>query len=172
MASEATHIQQANRNQSVLDRLIADSDPASDWITVVAFYKAVHVVEAILASNESSPNNHSVDHKSRNHSLKTKYQKIWESYYFLSRSSGGARYLESRQPSGVIRSYPAFSRFLSHDKVLEDTLGIDLKQVEQEASLLLSSDSHLTRYGHSAETDEPSASPPSASFASPPKSTN
>jgi uncharacterized protein YkwD len=44
MASENVHILQANRNQKLLDSLLADTDPFTDWIANVAFYKAVRIV--------------------------------------------------------------------------------------------------------------------------------
>ncbi len=49
MSAEAEHIRLANRNQATLDYLLLDVSKCSEWIAVIAFYKSLHVVEAVFA---------------------------------------------------------------------------------------------------------------------------
>lgn len=164
MANEATHIHQANRNQAVLSDLLSSPSPPWDWIATIAFYKAVHMVEAVFSRNESPPDDNSVNHKSRNHVLKLRYPNIWRHYYYLFRASLVARYLEYGD-KGDTYAYATFSSFMSDDQVEEGLLGIDLTRVEREASSYLSGSPALNR--HTAARRD--VIPPSSPFASPPK---
>jgi len=44
-----THIWIARRNQRVLDYLLERPESCGDWIVVVAFHKALHLVEALAS---------------------------------------------------------------------------------------------------------------------------
>lgn len=142
MASEGVHIDLANRNQRFLEEILGAPVPYSDWIATVAFYKAVHVAEAVFAVNETGKAQHSTVHSERNHLLKTKYNQIWKNYSPLYRASRLARYLEFHN-----KSHPSFSTFFSHAKVVDELLGEDLVGVESEAMNLLSGRYTLNRYG-------------------------
>jgi hypothetical protein len=93
MADETDHISLANRNHDFLLRLLADG-AFPDWVATVAFYKAVHVVEAVFASDRGA---HSTSHADREDRLKTpKYKAIFKDYTHLFTASRVARYLECR----------------------------------------------------------------------------
>jgi len=49
MAREADHIALANKNHEALVHLWKDLERFPEWVTVVAFYKAVQIVEAVFA---------------------------------------------------------------------------------------------------------------------------
>jgi hypothetical protein len=50
MASKAAHVAAAKHNQATIDYLLAGSDEHLPWVVTVAFYKALHIVEAASAA--------------------------------------------------------------------------------------------------------------------------
>ncbi len=48
--SEANHLTLANKNHDALQHLMSDPQKYAEWIATVAYYKAVQVVEAVLAN--------------------------------------------------------------------------------------------------------------------------
>jgi hypothetical protein len=91
MASEKDHIALANRNQQLLDHLIGENS-FPDWITTVAFYKAIHVVEAVFANHLSR---HSTSHAHREETLSrfTAFEHIAKNFSHLLNESRNYRYL-------------------------------------------------------------------------------
>lgn len=164
MASEGVHIELANRNQDFLDELMAAPSPFSDWIATAAFYKCVHVTEAVFANNEPAATKHSIDHQKRNHLLRTSYPKIWTYYSLLYRASRIARYLEFHGAS-----HATFSGYMNHGRVLTVLLDTHLVGVENESLALLSGSHVLRTYG--TPPPIPPATPPSPAFALPPAAT-
>ena len=74
MPSDLTHIALANRNQKTLDHLKDDVKKNAEWIVTVAFYKALHIVEAIFFHSEAVPGTgrrHVQDHGERDFLLKS-----------------------------------------------------------------------------------------------------
>lgn len=55
MASEAAHLAKADSNQSFLETI---GDEYPDWLAIVAFYKAVHLVEALFAKEGRQSKSH------------------------------------------------------------------------------------------------------------------
>jgi hypothetical protein len=53
MSTEAEHLALANRNQAALDHLLSDTARCSEWVAVVAFYKSLHVAEAVFLRGKS-----------------------------------------------------------------------------------------------------------------------
>lgn len=134
MAKEADHISLANRNHDALLHLIDDSSRFTEWIATIAFYKAIHVVEAVFASRSDW---HSSSHFAREKCLKKgAYQGIWKNYYHLLNASKIARYLADS--SG---SFSQFSDFMSADDVKKKLVAKRLYGVEQHALAFLSKDS-------------------------------
>jgi hypothetical protein len=66
MANETDHIKLANRNHDILHSLI-DEGRFMDWAVTTAFYKAVHIVEAVFANDLHT---HSTSHTEREKTLK------------------------------------------------------------------------------------------------------
>lgn len=87
MANEQAHRLKADQNRDFL-RTIGDG--YADWLAVVAFYRAVHLVEAVFARDSI----HSTDHNGRNNLLKRSYKPLWAEFKPLFDSSRLARYSE------------------------------------------------------------------------------
>jgi hypothetical protein len=77
MASERDHIACANRTQKTIGHLLQDCATHSPWIATTAFYKALHVVEAVFANDSTV--GHTPDHDQREQTLKRtrKYAHIY-----------------------------------------------------------------------------------------------
>lgn len=81
MPSKEAHVAAAKQNQATIDYLLISNDHLP-WVVTVAFYKALHVVEAVFVADTHSPAAHTDDHKVRNRLLKTtnRYQQLWRMY--------------------------------------------------------------------------------------------
>ncbi len=133
MASEADHISLANHNHDALMALMPAVDRFPDWVSTIAFYKAVHVVEAVYAI---VLNKHSCSHHDREQVMKArKFAAIYKDYAHLLTASRVARYLENA--SGT--KYKKFSDFLDGSRV-KQLIGQRLVRLEQSALLFLSDD--------------------------------
>ena len=132
MPSKAAHVQAAQENQRAIDHLSEKIDEFPQWVTTIAFYKALHIVEAILAAEGK----HCDDHAARNLLLKStrRFQHIWKHYRPLFNDSLVARYLRE---DGNSPTYDVFSRYLSPSDVRTQVLGHRLRQIEQSARTLL-----------------------------------
>ncbi len=133
MPAEANHISLANKNHAVLLHLQKNVDDYPEWVTVVAFYKAVQIVEAVLVHKRgrSYPG-----HQQRLNALKSGgYQYLHRHYRALWGASSVARYLcdtTNRMP------YSTFADYLSPDQVVKIIIKKRLHGVECEAVGLLS----------------------------------
>lgn len=129
MASESQHIDCANRTQKTIAHLLVDRDSHSPWIAVTAFYKALHVVEAVFSRNPSI--GHASNHEERERLLVEyrKYEKIYRHYSILKRASMNARYL-----SGCT----VFDDYLKPNEVVDKLLKHELHQLEQAGRKFLS----------------------------------
>jgi hypothetical protein len=111
MSLEAEHIAQANRNQAVLEYLLLEPTMCAEWVAVVAFYKALHVVEAIFSRDPAICHTHI--HGQRLEKLKhTKvYQSLYPSYRTLWSAATIARYLSGEIKTGSGPTNQAYARF-------------------------------------------------------------
>lgn len=77
MPSEADHIACANRTQQTTALLLTNREAHSPWVAITAFYKALHVVEAVFANDRSI--RHTSTHEEREAALKRerKYHNIY-----------------------------------------------------------------------------------------------
>jgi hypothetical protein len=134
MPSEGAHLVLAQRNQELIDHLLKDIDRFPDWVTTVAFYRALHLVEAVFAND---PNvKHGGDHGKRQEYLKRdrKYASIYKSYRPLWAASTVARYLEDAETGAA---YPSFSKYLTAEQVRTVILGHYLRKIESSVEQLL-----------------------------------
>jgi hypothetical protein len=94
MPSKEAHVAVARQNQLTIDYLL-QSDEHLPWVVTVAFYRALHIIEAVFAADSKSPMAHTDDHKIRNRLLKTtnRYRQLWRMYRPLWEASLIARYL-------------------------------------------------------------------------------
>lgn len=78
MSHEADHLELANRNHDTLLYLVQGEKRHSEWIATVAFYKAVHIVEAVFHTHAGK---HSNGHDTRIDRLKhPDYEEIFKAY--------------------------------------------------------------------------------------------
>lgn len=89
MASTLSHLRQWKHNRDFLSTI---AFPYTDWIVTVAFYTALHAVDALLAAEGVK---RVTDHRSRNGVLMdtNRYQKIWKLFSPLYNLSQTVRYL-------------------------------------------------------------------------------
>jgi hypothetical protein len=134
MPSKEAHLAIAERNQQCIDYLKQDLSHYAEWVTTVAFYKALHLVDALLAADKDAPAAHGTDHRSRERHLKQtpRYRNIYRYYRPLAQASSIARYLE-----GGNTSYTMFSQYMSASEVESTILGHYLLQIEKTVGKLM-----------------------------------
>jgi len=127
MSNELSHIDQALHNQTVIDSLALPNSDMWDWVTTIAFYKALHLVEAVFSNDKEI--GHGINHENREKWLKTKpkYQQIAKYYRPLWAASMIARYLQDEHG----KFFNCFSDYLPPDKVKSDILNHYLHQVQK-----------------------------------------
>lgn len=115
MANLLDHLEQAKHNESFAAQL--DADPGLqhwDWLITVAFYAAVHYVEALFFMHSDIVHTQSACTGHDKHAFRASKVKdllgtgCWRSYRKLQTSSYNARYLAFAQPAKIAVQY--FSR--------------------------------------------------------------
>ncbi len=134
MPSQTAHLALANHNQELIDHLLKDVDRFPDWITMFAFYRALHLVEAAFAADSSVK--HCGDHGTSNVVLKRnrRYSALWKAHQPLWMAANVARYLED---AGGGVEVAAFSKYLSPDQVKSIVLNHHLRKVESSVEQML-----------------------------------
>ena len=117
----------AAKCQATIDYLLLERDNHPEWIAVIAFYKALHLVETLFAHDKAS---HSRNHESRESLLKSdrRYKNIWEHYRVLWTISTVARYLSSVE---------SFAEYMSPEDVEKEVIRHRLNQVEKSVAKLV-----------------------------------
>ena len=105
-----------------------------EWVTTIAFYKALQIVEAVFSRDKDII--HRQSHETRLETLKQTraYEKLYRHYRPLHAASVVARYLTAYR-SG--KAYEKFSDFMSAEQVKNEMLG-HLDQIEKAAMRSLS----------------------------------
>ena len=98
MATEAAHKEKAAVNQRFLETI---TDDFPDWLATVAFYKAVHLVEALFATHGA----HSPNHTERNRRLKRDHPRILEQFKPLFNISKLVRYSDYSISAADVRAH-------------------------------------------------------------------
>lgn len=141
MPTETAHLGAAKRNQKTIDFLLPE--PMHDpWAATIALYKALHAVEAMLASGKTgSSTRHTDNHKDRHYLLKSTpaFSHIWKHYQPLYQASRIARYLQTESGSETV-----FGQYMDATKVRQVLLGHYLKQVEKSICRLVGDASYLS----------------------------
>jgi hypothetical protein len=130
MPSEEAHIRVANDNHVTLAFLLQDIETHLPWVGTVAFYKALHVVEAALDAGFGT---HMPDHTSRYRFLanENRLKNVFKHYYPLYMMSQKARYLSNC--AGKVR----FVDHVDANDMINTYLKHHLLQVEQSAAKFL-----------------------------------
>ena len=136
MPNKAAHLAVAAQHQHTIDFLLPQGDDHLRWVVTIAFYKALHIVEAVFAGDHSAPVQHTDDHTRRNLILRThrRYAHLWKHYYPLFNASLIARYLRVNEKSA---EYDDFASYMDLAVVREKVLNHYLHQIEQSAAKLL-----------------------------------
>jgi hypothetical protein len=90
MPSRTRHIEQAKSNSRFLSAFDLAKTQHPDWAITVAFYTAVHLVEAVFASR--SPAVHFYKHEDRNSEVSSALPDISDSYMAMYLAGRRARY--------------------------------------------------------------------------------
>ena len=132
MPAEKDHQALAQHNQDTIDYLLAGGDRFPDWIITVAFYKALHVIDAMFARHFDG---HGVDHRIRGEYLKkdNRYRLIYRHYKALKEASSAARYLSETCVGG---SYKTFTNYATMEDVKNEFLRFRLAKLEQSVNKL------------------------------------
>jgi len=131
VATEQEHLALADKNERVIHFLRPEMNKFSDWVTTVAFYRALHLVDAVLARDKKEVYTHG--DRARILRGTSRYQKIYQHYRPLYVASLVARYLQDADGS----TYHTFSDFMPPELVERIILGYRLKEIEQSVGKLL-----------------------------------
>ncbi len=112
-------------------------DDFPDWVTITAFYKAVHLVEAAFTCNPNVL--HTCDHGGRLRVLKTDrcYSHIYKHYRPLMTASMVARYLSESRAHQT--QYGSFTDYLTPEQVRTEIVQHRLRQVESSTKKIYAS---------------------------------
>ena len=135
MPSIDAHRLATKGNQEVIDFLLPQIAVHSQWITIAAFYKALHTVEILFQSGKPSPRpNGCQGHEDRRTALlsNNRYLHIYKNYDALKKASSVARYLEVHG-----HMYESFGDYMTPQVVEATILKHYLIQVENSVANLL-----------------------------------
>jgi hypothetical protein len=135
MSSETEHLKLALHNIEVLAYL-RDRPDFCDWTATVAFYTAVHVVEAVFFHDRQRIGfSHIQNHEERERILKSikSYQNLYKHYRPLASASVVARYLRSENQKGLCE-------YMNHSQVEDTLIKHHLGQLIKTAGRFLSPD--------------------------------
>ena len=133
MSAEKDHIALANVNHAALAHLLEEHDRFPEWISTIAFYKAVQIAEAVFANNL---NMHSMGHDDRRRTLQMdRFRLLHRDYIPLLTASRIARYLQDRDSNTTIST---FRQWRSPDSVRNDLVMKRLCRFEQSSLQFLS----------------------------------
>lgn len=116
MPSADQHRIKAEGNRRFLHSISVDDHP--DWVVVVAFYTAVHLVEQLRAA---AGDGDSTGHEDRLAYVQEKHAEIHTAYHILQNASMLARY----------QSNSAFFGQFQRDKIIELLVGTHLTKITE-----------------------------------------
>lgn len=132
MAQVEDHIGLANRNQDALAALLACDGEHPEWVTTIAFYKALQLVDACLVTlGSGAPTDHG--ERSRFMRSEPRLDHISTHYWVLKNASSIARYLTGSKGS----PYRSFSDYLGPGEAERKMVRHRLVQIEKSALKIL-----------------------------------
>jgi hypothetical protein len=137
MAAIDHHLRLANKNNDALLFLLPSIQKHSEWIATIAFYKALHVVEAGLRSL-GYRYAHGHKHRLDLVLVRPELKPIYKHYRVLYEASCIARYLYNHETE---KDFDLFSQFMDANDVRQELLGIRLRGVEDGIINLLKDES-------------------------------
>lgn len=136
MASFQDHINQAQRNFNFLSGINETQQDCMDWQVTVAFYTALHIVNAYLSEYDLHPEDHAeifyqLD-KSNDDARYAIDRKIYYKYRNLFNLSHRARYLSSRQNRDQSNTLSCTEKHLAQSVKLLDAILLYFAEKDQE----------------------------------------
>ena len=127
MPSESDHLALAAHNQETVDFLLTGGDRFPVWVVTVVFYKALHLVDAMLDRLDGK---HGVDHRTRNTILRAnrRYLNVLKHYNAIKEASVVARYLHDQ---GSSHSYRTFADYCPAQRVKSEYVDGRLKELQK-----------------------------------------
>ena len=134
-------IAKANANNATLQLLLQADDQHSSWVAVVAFYKALHLVEAVFETDKAG---HARSHESRERLLKTttRYNNIYKHYRPLAAAATVARYLALSS-----KEFESFGDYMPAEVVERLIVGHHLRQLEKSVLKIVGPECGLRQAG-------------------------
>ena len=82
MPSKDSHLRIVHENTAAINWVRQAQPPMPQWVVTIAFYKALHIIEAVFAADKKSPIRHADDHAQRNDVLRRepRYSHLWKHY--------------------------------------------------------------------------------------------
>ena len=122
MPATHDHSTLAARNAKALEYIKARIDDFPEWVVTIAFYEALHSIEAAMACDPTIQR--SISHKERNSLIRqdSGYKSVWRSYKSLYDTSCIARYMDD----GEIN----FSTYMSRAEIENTVIGEWLHHVK------------------------------------------
>jgi len=118
MPTDSEHLLKYQANRVVLDKLRADPEHLLEWISIVAFYCAVHLIEALAYHDEKR---NSADHTERSRYLtKSNHAVLHQNLNALRTASETARYQSCRMFQAHFRASSVEYLVTYHLKTIED----------------------------------------------------
>lgn len=92
MPSTIQHLRQVDHNKQLLQTFDVNSTEYLDWVVTIAFYTAVHLIEAYFA--DVRPQIHNTDHQKRQDAMRrvAEFKSIYNLYRELEEWSRNTRY--------------------------------------------------------------------------------
>ena len=117
MASPDAHLTKAKHNIKTIVLLSQDL-AEKDWIVTVAFYAALHIVDAVLFYTQKGFQRHGQSHDKREAIIKNDHrlEKIWDCYRPLQNHSIIARYLQG--PKTPPNAHVDFDKVMPDEKLI------------------------------------------------------
>ncbi|HUP81414.1 MAG TPA: hypothetical protein VM260_22880 [Pirellula sp.] len=131
MPNVSDHLRLAKRLLGTLNHLLQEQEKHSEWIAVTAFYRSLHLSEAVLLTKNIP---HDRTHVGREQALKrtNSTANIWKHYRSLWQASCIARYLAFHDDE-----YANFSSYLTPSEVHSELVRHRLREIEKSVALQL-----------------------------------
>ena len=142
MPSKDSHLRVVKENTAAIDWVRQAQPSMPQWVVTIAFYKALHIIEAVFAADKIGPIRHTDDHAQRNDVLRRepRYRHLWKHYRPLWNDSLIARYLQGNTAGDT---YSGFADYMPLMEVEKQHLNHNLVQIVRTARTLLSDSTFL-----------------------------
>ncbi|MEI6541845.1 MAG: hypothetical protein WCO86_20315 [Planctomycetota bacterium] len=136
MPNKDSHLRIVHENTAAINWVRQAQPPMPQWVVTIAFYKALHIIEAVFAADKKSPIRHADDHAQRNDVLRRepRYSHLWKHYRPLWNDSLIARYLQGNTGTDT---YSGFADYMPLIEVEKKHLNHNLVQIVRTARTLI-----------------------------------